>query len=31
MDIESLESITPLNMMLKTVAEKYQFVDTILG
>lgn len=31
MDIESLESITPLNMMLKTVAEKYPFVDTILG
>ena len=31
MDIESLESITPLNMMLKTVAEKYQFVDKILG
>ena len=31
MDIESLESITPLNMMLKTVAEKYPFVDKILG
>lgn len=31
MDIESLESITPLNMMLKTVAEKYTFVDKILG
>ena len=31
MDIESLESITPLNMMLKTVAEKYPFVDEILG
>lgn len=31
MDIESLESITPLNVMLKTVAEKYPFVDKILG
>lgn len=31
MDTESLESITPLNMMLKTVAEKYPFVDEILG
>ena len=31
MDIESLEFITPLNMMLKTVAEKYTFVDKILG